>query len=376
MEHKAAKYAVVKQSIKQQIENGTLAVDDRLPTEAEYAKIYQVSTITIRRALTELAKEGYIKRLKHKGTFVTSPVGAESASRLIALILYSEDRNDSSYIHLIRGAQNMASSFHYSLIVEWIDADAVQEAGAIQKMLNLNVEGLLLYSFDPAQSIANYRYLEEKGIPFVLLDRYDPGYPCYFSGCNNYDGGAMAAKLLLEHGHEKILFVGYHFFLKSEQERYDGFCSMMRKAGHNVSEKNLIVDADCDALAARIRAGEVTALFCCNDRLAVKTIRSLRERGLRIPEDVSVMGFDDWAASPDVERELTTIRQDFTEIGSNTAYLLLSRLQRRFVGSPVKILSGVSLVVRKSVCHSPLRLSRASETVSGETEPALQKTDA
>ncbi len=356
MEAKLAKYTIVKQSIKRQIEDGTLAVEERLPTEAEYASIYNVSTITVRRALTELAKEGYIKRLKHKGTFVTSPASAEAASSLIALILYSEDHNDSSYIQLIRGAQTMASSFGHSLIVEWIDANVVQEAGAIRKMLNLHVEGLLLYSFNPAQSLSNYRYLEEKGVPFVLLDRYDPGYPCYFSGCNNYDGGAMAAKLLLEHGHEKIWFVGYHFFLKSEQERYDGFCGMMRKAGVNVSEDNLIMDVNYDVLAAQIRAREVTALFCCNDRLAVKTIRQLRDRGLHVPEDVSVMGFDDWAASPDVERELTTIRQDFTEIGSNTAYLLLSRLQGRLAGNqPVKILSDVSLVVRGSVCHNPFR---------------------
>lgn len=355
METKAAKYAIVKQSIKQQIENGTLAIDDKLPTEAEYAEIYQVSTITVRRALTELAKEGYIKRLKHKGTFVTSPICSAATSHLIALLLYSEDHNDSSYIQIIRGAQNMAASFDYSLIVEWIDADASQEAAAIRKMLDLKVEGLLIYSFDPSKSMENYRYLEEKGIPFVLLDRYDPGFPCYFSGCNNYDGGSMAARLLLEHGHEKIRFAGYHFFLKSEQERYDGFCSMMRAAGIQVSRENLIMDIDYDVLAAQIRAREVTALFCCNDRLAVKTIRSLRERGLRVPEDISVIGFDDWKASPDVERELTTIRQDFTEIGANTSYLLLSRLQGRFTGNPVKILSDVSLVVRTSVCDNPFR---------------------
>ena len=355
MEPKPAKYAIVKQSIKQQIQDGTLAVDEKLPTEAEYAEIYKVSTITVRRALTELAEEGYIKRLKHKGTFVTSPVNAGAASRLIALILYSEDHNDSSYIQLIRGAQTMASSFGYSLIVEWVDADAGQEAGAIRKMLDLNVEGLLLYSFNPAKSTDNYRYLEERKIPFVLLDRYDPEHPCYFSGCNNYDGGALAAKLLLEKGHEKIRFAGYHFFLKPEQERYDGFCSRMREAGYRISRENLIMDIDYEQLAAQVRAGEVTALFCCNDRLAVKTIRSLRERGLRIPEDVSVMGFDDWTASPDVARELTTVRQDFTEIGANTAYLLLSLLQGRFAGNPVKILADVSLVVRSSVGDNPFR---------------------
>ena len=63
MESKTAKYAIVKQSIKQQIEDGTLALDEKLPTEAEYAHIYNVSTITVRRALTELAKELYTREM-------------------------------------------------------------------------------------------------------------------------------------------------------------------------------------------------------------------------------------------------------------------------------------------------------------------------
>ncbi len=349
MERKEAKYLVVKQAIKEQIENGTLKVNDKLPTEAEYVEMFQVSTITVRRALTELADEGYIKRLKHKGTFVASPASISAASRLIALILYSEDRKDSSYIHIIRGAQNMASSFNYSLIVEWHDGDVAHEINAIQKMLNLNVEGLLIYSFDPAKSIANYRYLESRNIPFVLLDRYELDYPCHFSGCNNYDGGILATQFLIQQKHTKIRFSGYKFFLKSEQERYDGFCSAMRKAGLEITKDSLILDVDYDALVEQIRSREVTAIFCCNDRHAVQMMNRLREKGVSIPQEVSIMGFDDWRASPTVERELTTVRQDFNEIGLNAAYLLLSILQGKLTESPIQILSNASLIVRSSV---------------------------
>ncbi len=349
MERKESKYLVVKQAIKEQIENGTLKVNDKLPTEAEYVELFQVSTITVRRALTELADEGYVKRLKHKGTFVTSPSSSPSASRLIALILYSEDRKDSSYIHIIRGAQTMASSFNYSLIVEWHDGNVTNEINAIRKMLNLNVEGLLIYSFDPSKSIANYRYLESRKIPFVLLDRYELDYPCYFSGCNNYDGGILATQFLIRQKHQKIRFSGYKFFLKSEQERYDGFCSAMRQAGLAVSDDSLLLDVDYDDLARQIRVREVTAIFCCNDRHAVQMMERLRERGVAIPQDVSIMGFDDWRASPTVDQELTTVLQDFNKIGQNAAYLLFSLLQGKLAEEPIKLLTTPSLVIRSSV---------------------------
>ena len=127
-------------------------------------------------------------------------------------------------------------------------------------------------------------------------------------------------------------------------------------AGTPVAKDNLLMDVDYDALAARIRDREITAIFCCNDKLAVKMISNLRSRNLRIPQDVSIMGFDDWQASPDVIRELTTIRQDFTEIGANTAYLLFSLLQGKFPNNPVKILSDVSLVVRRSVSPPQIAL--------------------
>lgn len=352
MDKKPAKYSVVKESIKRQIEDGTLKVDDKLPTETEYAQLYDVSSITIRRALTELAEEGYIKRLKHKGTFVTSPAGASAAGQLIALILYSENHNDSSIIHIIKGAQTMTSSFNYSLIVEWNNGDPAQEAESIRKMLDLNVKGFIIYSFNPEKSISSYRYLDERNIPFVLIDRYDVNYSCYFSGCNNYNGGALATQFLLDQRHQNIKFAGHQFFLRSEQERYDGFCSAMRKAGYETTKDSLILNADYDKLAEQIRARKITAIFCCNDILALHMMRTFRELGLRIPEDVSIMGFDDWIQSPDVARELTTVRQDFHEIGSNAAFLLLSTVQKKLTQTPVKLLADVSLVVRTSVCEN------------------------
>jgi DNA-binding LacI/PurR family transcriptional regulator len=222
------KYEIVKQAILNQIQTGELSPGDKLPSEEEFMKQFNVSGITIRKALTELASEGHIIRIKRKGTFVNEPKSIENPSHLIALILSAEDYYDVSYMKIIKGAQRMAAEFNYSLIVEWSNENLAIELASIQKMLNRNVDGFLIYPFDPIKSIDNYKLIEQKGIPYVLLDRYDVNHPCYFSGCNNYDGAILATGELLRLKHNKIKFAGYHFFLKSEQERFDGYCSAMR----------------------------------------------------------------------------------------------------------------------------------------------------
>lgn len=349
------KYVAVKEYILNQIHSGELKPNDKLPNEADYSEHFQVSAITTRKALSELADEGYIVRIRKKGTFVAPfpPSAKEENSHLIAVIISAEDRFDISYMKIIRGAQALAAEQKYSLIVEWCENTPSQEAVTIQKLLARRVDGFILYPYDPAKSGQSFTMLEQAGVPYVLVDRYDINHPCYFSGCNNYDGAVLATEELLRLKHTKIKFAAYHFFLQSEQERYEGFCTAMRQAGLDTSQNNLIVGMESGRLAELIRTREVTAIFCCNDRLAVKLMRSLQEQHIRTPEDVSFIGFDDWDESLNNSLGLTTIKQNFDEIGTNAAHLLISAIQGNITSNNTKILSGVSLIRRSSTGLNP-----------------------
>lgn len=350
---KNLKYLVVKQSIMDQIHRGELKPNDKLPSEKEYSEAFNVSEITIRKALSELVNEGLITRTKRKGTFVNDPVSVESSSRLLALVLSAEDYFDVSYMKIIKGAQSMAAEYNYSLIVEWSSNNLAQEAETIRKMLDMNVDGFIIYPYDPIKSLSNYMLIEQKSIPYVLLDRYNINHPCYFSGCSNFDGAVIATKELLRLKHTKIKFVGYHFFLNSEQERYDGYCSVMRQAGLEANQDSLLVNIDYEILKQQILNRDITALFCCNDRLAIKIMKKLTELGVRIPQDVSIIGYDDWDAAQNTLIGLTTVRQNFNEIGANATHMLMSAIQGKIQGNNTKILSGVSLILRESVSLNP-----------------------
>ncbi len=347
------KYEAVKNAILNQIHTGELKPGDKLLNDEDYMKLFQVSGITIRKALTELANDGYIVRIKRKGTFVNTPRLPVNQSHLIALILSAEDYYDSSYMKIIKGAQRMAAEFNYSLIIEWSNENLAIEQASIQKMLDRNVDGFLIYPFDPIKSIDNFKLIEQRNIPYVLVDRYNLDYPCYFAGCNNHDGAMLATRELIRLKHTKIKFAAYHFFLNSEQERYNGYCSAMRQAGLPVTDDSLLIDINYDTLADSILKHEVTALFCSNDKLAVKIMKHLLSRGIRIPQDVSIIGFDDWDNSRDLPIALSTVKQVFEEIGQNAANLLINAILGKIQGGNAKMLSGVSLVMRDSTSVNP-----------------------
>jgi GntR family transcriptional regulator, arabinose operon transcriptional repressor len=347
------KYETVKQALQQQIQAGKLQPGDKLPHEEDLMKQFKVSGITIRKALTELADEGVITRIKRKGSFVNGAQPADHSSHLIAFILSAEDNFDVSYMKIIKGAQQAAAEFNYSLIVEWSNENLAVEQASIQKMLDRKVDGFLIYPFDPVRSKDNYQLIEQNNIPYLLVDRYNVDHPSYFSGCDNYDGAILATRELIRLKHTKIKFASYHFFLHSEQERFAGYCSAMRQAGLTVTDEDLLTRIDYDGLADSILKREVTALFCSNDKIAIEIIGQLTTRGLKIPQDVSIIGFDDWDHSSNLSIGLSTVRQNFEEIGRNAANLLNQVIRGKTHSSNTKILSGVTLVIRESTSENP-----------------------
>ncbi len=349
------KYLIVKEALLKNIQDGILKPGEKLQSEQEYAQTYQVSLITIRKALAELASEGYITRIRKKGTFVNDTLfKPQGTSHLISVIISADERYDISYMKMLKGIQSMAALQNYSVIVEWCDNNPQQEEAAIRKMLMQNVEGFLLYLSDPAQSRYMLSLIEERNLPFVLIDRCEDSFPCYYAGCDNFTGGILATEELIKSHHTKIFFAAYKFFLPSEQARFEGFCCSMLKAGLPVDSLRLIREFDINKLAAMIRSRECTAIFCCNDRLAIKTIQALGRLDLHTPQDYSIIGFDEWDESLNDSIGLTTIRQNFDEVGRNAFYLLHSAIQGIVTGNNTKFISGVSMVRRASVATNTI----------------------
>ncbi len=344
------KYQLVIDNILEKINSKILSAGDKIPNENELSQTLDVSNITVRKAMSELVKDGVIYRVRGKGSFVSGgPSQSTRESTRLAAFLFAElGFNDNTYMQLMIHIRNYLIEHNYSLIIESTGNTAEQELSAIQRLIDKQVEGFIIFSREPEKSIPNYQLLTNKNIPFVLVDRRTSLFPSNFAGSNNHDGAFSAVRHLLELLHTGIAFVATHISLSSERERFEGYCSALASMSLKVNREHCFLDAETDfkRLNACIRDGSITAVMTANEQCAVMVLNYLQAEGFRIPEDVSVVSFDDSDAIRQVV-QLTTVNQFFGEIGRTAAQLLIENINNpKYTCTSVGI--GTRLVIRES----------------------------
>lgn len=345
------KYMIVAQDIRQQIESGALKPGDKLKSEQEYAQIYDSSTITIRKGLENLVAERLIYRIKGKGSFVSSAEEQSANSHLMAVVFSIADWQDISFMQIIMGLQRTLAQMNCSLIVEWNNRSLESESVSVRNLIQRKVDGVFLYPHDPDASKDNYDLLEQANIPYIILDHRSTKHPAHFISCDNRAGSEAATRYMLSMNHKKLRFINYEFIFSSEQERYEAFYLTMKKHGLCGPEDELMLsynEIDFAELSNQIRAGDVTGLVCANDKLAIQCINQLMSHGLRIPTDVSIIGFDDWERNATSPVPLTTIRQSFVNLGIYAAHMM-GMLRDAQVEGKCSMMISTELVERESV---------------------------
>lgn len=200
--------------------------------------------------------------------------------------------------------------------------------------------------------------INRSGIPYIMADTYLELVDEDCVHTDNMLGGDRATEYLVSMGHRDIGFIGDITATVSFRDRYRGFRNAMERHGLPVNERHCIIHAGLDDLireAQSIAEAEIekldglpTAFFCANDANAISLYRTLRSMGVRIPEDVSVMGFDDTDVSSLVSPELTTMRVHKELMGKKALLRLLEKMHDK-TGVRERTLLSAELVERKSV---------------------------
>lgn len=200
--------------------------------------------------------------------------------------------------------------------------------------------------------------LKSAGLPIVMVDHYfdDLELDCILT--DNHSGGYTAALHLIENGHRNIAFYGSINASVSFYDRYMGYRKALEKSGlpeppHNkalIECSELILADEFTVILRRVTAeGEFpTGFVCCNDKAAIMLCKSLKQLGVDIPGQVSVVGFDDISAASDTEPELTTMRVRREYMGRKAVNRLIARLNGDD-GIAEKVLLSASLVKRSTV---------------------------
>lgn len=258
------------------------------------------------------------------------------------------------FTEVARGVEDLANQAGYVVILCNSDDSAEKESHYLQVLEEQRTQGVLI---TPVQSDAGYlQRFRQRGIAVVLLDRPSRIKDLCSVSVDDVRGGELAAEHLLEQGHKCIAFVHGLLSIRQIADRRRGVLKAIRTAGLD-PDRALV---DISAPAQTIREGEQsvekllsatikpTAVFCANDLLALGVMRALIKRGISIPRDMALVGYDDVEFASVLSTPLTSIRQPKYELGRAAAELLLDEAGNPTTHQHQHIVYQPELIVRES----------------------------
>jgi GntR family transcriptional regulator, arabinose operon transcriptional repressor len=310
-----------------------------LPGEIELTKAYNLSRGTIRKALDILANEGLISRQIGRGTFILAP-NVKDKGRYRIAVVWSIIRAVSS--EMFAGLESQLAEAGCDLLFSTSEHEPGKEAQILNRLLNSDIDGIVLYGTGDKSNNGLLKAFVEKEIPLILLDRFVPELReqvCWVTSANKL-GAYEITQHLIELGHRRIAHIIWtpdNEDISTLVERRAGYLqtlleanlepqrapilSVSGRAWHNSNFAELFGDF--------LNEKKPTALFFNNDAAAFRALPLLRQRGLHIPKDISIAGFDGlWLPFDFSPLNLTTVAQDFARLGKEAGRAVVEMIRQ------------------------------------------------
>ena len=308
--------------------------EGRKPVIADVARLAGVSVPTVSRVLTGSVpvsgqrRERVLEAIAELGYHPSSLARnlRTGERRMIAILTSSTERY--GYARVIAGVEREAQAQGYSVVISAVrSADAEDIQAALAPALEEQVAGVLVIDFDPAGAELLKRI--PQGTPTVAASGFSKGQPGFpYAFVDEYAAGLEATRFLLGLGHATVHHLGL-YPLTQFSGRYEGWRDALREAG---TEPPPVLAATPDPRSGYeqgLRIAEdpsITAVFCSNDGLAHAALRALHDRGIDVPADVSLIGWDNQPFTEFTLPALTTIEPGHEELGRRAFRLLLARM--------------------------------------------------
>ncbi len=331
-------YIQLKLLLKNKILSGILKPGDFMETESQLCEKYKLSRYPVRQALGELEKEGYINRVRGRGTIINSITGKNKKNFVLGLIL--SNLTDEHSINILAGFEKESRKKNYSTIVCSYDGSPDEEQKCIKKMLNDNPGGIFIFPSENSKISSYKNDFREKNIALGLLDR-NPGLDDVdYVGSDNYGGSYSAARHLAEQGYENFVFISTMHDLSSINERFNGFSKALEDFGFKPIP-NIHVDEDIkfynkykerfyleklEQELAHLKKHLPLGVFAINDSVAFYCLKAFRSNGFTIGEDFGIVGFDNLSQCRYTNPPLTTVAQNGFLMGQTAANILIGRI--------------------------------------------------
>ncbi|TVY10903.1 GntR family transcriptional regulator [Paenibacillus cremeus] len=355
------KHEQLKEQILEWIHTGKFKPGDQLPTEHEIAELSAMSRQTVRQGIGALVQEGWLSRRQGSGTFVADGPGRKS-TEVPTIGVMTTNISDYIFPEIVRGTESVLRRRGYRMLLSSTDNEKAKERDNLKQLLSSPIQGLIIEPTKSAQGNPNldcYLSLDYSQIPYLMINERYAELDCPSVKVDDEQGGYLATKHLIDLGHRRIAG-----FFKTDDlqgvQRLKGFMRAHREHSvpllpeavvHYTTETK--EHAPEAAATAMLLQGEErpTAFVCYNDQLAVRLFEAVRQAALRVPGDVSVVGFDDSFLATATEIKLTTISHPKAELGITAAELLLDLIEGQAERRGSDVVYRPELIVREST-HS------------------------
>lgn len=333
-----------------------------MSTILDVARLAQVSTATVSRVINspdtvrEKTREKVLRAMKmcnYKYNALARGF-ATKKSNTIGLIIPSI--NNPVFAESTLGVQEYAEQKQIKVILGNTSYKITQEESLINALRESQVDGLIITTTNPKGEII--KSLVDEEVPFVLLFSTVKTGPISAVGVDNYRGGYEATEHLISLGHRQIGMIAGSFSVTDRSyHRWHGYRQCLKDNGIPYN-KNLLVQTEYSLSGGRNSIKQLlkqdlppSAVFCSNDYIALGAIKGARETGLSLPEELSIVGFDDMPTASYMVPALTTIRQPAYEMGRRACELLLQKMENP--DKPEQHMLETKLVVRESTAAVP-----------------------
>jgi LacI family transcriptional regulator len=334
----------------------------------DVAKRAQVSTTTVSRVLhssgyvsprTRKIVESALEELGYRLDFTAQSLKKQQTF-ILGHVLRSSSVN-TFFAHVLSSVEEAAHHSGFNVISSNVKDDQEGERRAVEVLLSRRVDGVLFTTVLSRQSVD---MLRAEHIPVVLVERYFDFENVDRVVADNYAGAFEATSHLISYGHRRIAFIGGPVpstpeLARVELDRRRGYEDALRSAGFPIDERYVGHASAYDVPCGRERTNELlessprpTAVFAASDQLALGAFQAAYAHALRVPEDLSLIGFDDTVARFGV-KPLTTVRQPMEELGKSAVRLLVERQQGTYEGESRTVILKTRLVLRETTGPAP-----------------------
>jgi LacI family transcriptional regulator len=302
-----------------------------------------VKETTRQRVMEAVESSGYVANLHAR-----SLVGGRS--QIIGLLV---PNLDNGYVGTImQGIDKALAQANYDLMLYTSHRHPGKESFYVSAISNGLTDGLLLIA--PLVPATYLEALRDQDFPYVLIDQADATESSSVVEATNWQGAYDATRYLIDLGHTRIAFIKGSPAVRSADDRLQGYKAALADYGISVLEE-LVIEGDFQQQTGYESAKRLlqsvdpppTAIFASNDLTAFGTMDAARERGLRIPDDISIIGFDDVPQASFVYPKLTTVRQPLEQMGQVAAKMLLEQIEDQS-RPPQRVALATQLVIRDS----------------------------